>query len=186
MVALFLTCPRDRVAQIRRPHQRSGVVRHGRVFHGRSRPNCVLGGASNLLGPKSPYFAQATALILMERYLNVSIACGAIALLHFGAEWLYFGRSPRRLWILLVLGLLSLSLVEATWVAPRLNRLHVTAHAPNVTEFQHQAAAASFAAWRGVVKAADLVVLCALAFYLWRVANPGEPTRFSSAGKFRG
>jgi hypothetical protein len=139
----------------------------------------------NLLGPKNyPYYSGAIGQIMADRYYHLQFVCGILALLHLLAGWLYLGKSPRKLWLGLLVGLISLSLVGGGWVEPRLKELHSLQY---TRADKHQAAAAgrSFRTWQVVSKMLNLLLVGGLGVYLWRVANPPDPTRFVSAAKFR-
>jgi len=43
-----------------------------------------------------------------------------------------------------------------------------------------------FNAWQNAEYMANLFVIAGVAVYLWRVANPPDPTRFVRTAKFRG
>jgi hypothetical protein len=100
-------------------------------------------------------------------------------------QWLYLGRSPRKLWLGLLIGILSLSLIGGSWLQPKLRALHTTQYTDPKPE-RRTAARASFRVWHGAAQGVNLLMLCGLALYLWRVANPPDPTRFVSTANFRG
>jgi hypothetical protein len=62
--------------------------------------------------------------------------------------------------------------------------LHTTKYAVNTRPEIRQAADRSFRAWHGVSEVINLFMVGGLAVYLWRAANPSDPTRFVSAAKF--
>ena len=59
---------------------------------------------------------------MAARYFHLQIACGIIALLHVTAEWLYLGKSTRKLWLGLLVGLWLLGLVGGFGLQPRLKQ----------------------------------------------------------------
>lgn len=136
----------------------------------------------DLLGVKNyPYYSAAIARLLVERYNYLQYACGLMALGHLLADWLYFGQSPRRLHLGLLVGLVALSLFGGNWLQPRL-RLAVQQY----TQPQgHAAAAGTFRTWHTGAVVVNWLTVAGLAIYLWRVAHPRESTRFVSATKFR-
>ena len=139
-----------------------------------------------LLGANNfPYFSGAIAQILIARYFGLQAVCSIIACIHLLAEWLYLGRQPDRLRLLLVLGLCAAALLGGFWLQPRLKALHATKYSTKNTPEAREAAARSFRAWHGVSMGVNLVLVGGLAAYLWRVANSSEPARFVSAVKFR-
>ena len=144
-----------------------------------------------LLGPRSfPYFSFAISQVIGARFFGLFLACALVAMLHMGAEWLYFGRYPRKLWLLLIFGLFLGGLAQSYGLQPRLKRLAVREHSPGGAPDQRQAAARSFRAWRALSTTLNVVLLGGLTVYLWRVANPPDEMRFVGAapwqGKFRG
>jgi hypothetical protein len=139
-----------------------------------------------LLGPKFyPFFSGAIAQIIIARYFRLQIICGIIAILHLVAEQLYFGRAPQKRWLSLLVGLLALSFLGGCWLQPRLKDWHTLRHDANTPPQTRETATHSFQVWHGVSQATNLLMLAGLGFYLLRVGNPGESTRFIGSGKFR-
>ena len=122
---------------------------------------------------------------VVARFFLVQYWCGAIALAHLLAEWLYCGRPVRRLNMALVLGLLAIALVGGLWVQPRMNALHEVKYFGRNTEQQAQAAKA-FALWHGASETVNILAIGALIIYLWRVSGPPESPRFGGFNKIRG
>ena len=147
-------------------------------------PALVSPEVERLLGTKNfPYFSGAIAQIAAGRCAYLQFACGLVALLHVLAEWLYFGRAPKRRWLGLLTGLIALSLLNGCWLQPELKRLH-TLQFTAVEE--RPAARKAFQNWQRAAGAVNLLSAAGLVFYLWRVANPSDPTRILPAAKFRG
>jgi hypothetical protein len=139
-----------------------------------------------LLGANNyPYFSGAIAQILITRYFHLQFVCGIIAVLHLLAEWLYFGKSPQKLRLGLLLGLCSAALIGGLWLQPKLHALHATKYGVNTRPELREAASRSFRVWHGVSLGVNLLLVGGLAAYLWRVANPIEPPHFVSSIKFR-
>jgi hypothetical protein len=140
-----------------------------------------------LLGPKtSAYFPGAIAQIFVARYFHLQFACGAVALLHLVGEWIYLGRTPRGLWLGLLISLISIGLLGGYWLQPKMKNLHTAKYAVNASAATRETADRSFRIWHGVSQGANLLMLAGLAIYLWRIANPPDPTRFVSTSNFRG
>ena len=136
----------------------------------------------SLLGPKNaPYFSGAIAQLFVARYFHFQLACGLIAVLHLLTEWLYLGHSPRKMQVGLVVGLAAAVLVGGYWLQPRLKALHATKYSLSAKPEIREVANRSFRAWHGVSQVINLVAVAGLAVYLWRTANPSNPTRFVSA-----
>ena len=130
-------------------------------------------------------YAGAAAQIVIARYFVLQQCCGAIALVHLFAEWIYMGRPLERIMLGLVIGLFSLGLIGGFWLQPKLQRLHLTKYRGATVE-QRERAAKSFGAWHGVSQTMNLLMTGALLYYLWRLTNPKSPSRFVRPAKFRG
>ncbi len=141
------------------------------------------GSMLGLLGQNNfPWFSVAIGQLFEARYSWLHVICGAVALLHLGAEWLYFGRQPRRWWLGLLLGLFLVGLIDLAWLQPRLVRLHRLQHSrPDL----RLTVTRSFTFWHRVAQGFHLISIAGLTIYFWRVANPPDPTRFLSTNKFR-
>jgi uncharacterized protein DUF4149 len=139
-----------------------------------------------LLGAKtSPYFPGAIAQIYIARYFDLQLICGAVALLHLLAEWLYLGRTPQKFGVGLLTVLIAAGLLGDFWLQPKMKGLHRVKYGLNSSPAERENAARSFRAWHGASQGINLVILAGLAVYLWRVANPADPARFVSTAKFR-
>ncbi len=140
-----------------------------------------------LLGSNNyPYFSGAIAQILIARYFHFQLVCAGIAVLHLLAEWLYLGKYPRKLQAGLLIGICAVTLFGGYVLQPRLKAWHGTKYGVNTRPEIREAANRSFRAWHGVSQVVNLLAVAGLAVYLWRAANPSDPTRFVSAFKFTG
>jgi len=135
-----------------------------------------------LLQPPGVGFA---AEALMARFFLLQYWCGAVALAHLLAEWLYCGRTARRLNLALVLGLLAAALAGGLWAQPKMRTLHAIKYFGKTTELQMQAGQA-FARWHAASETVNLLVIGGLILYLWRVSGPSESPRFGGFSKIRG
>lgn len=133
-------------------------------------------------------YTGVIAQMVLDRYFALQYWCGAIALAHLLAEWVYLGKPLQRLTVGLLLGIFSVSLLGGLWLQPKLKRLHQIKYGRNelYTAAQKAQAAKSFSAWHGVASVINLFALGGLTVYAWRVTNPGNGPRFVSANKFRG
>jgi len=139
-----------------------------------------------LLGPKFyPFFSGEIAQIVIARYFRLQIICGIVAVLHLVAEQLYFGRAPQKRWLSLLMALLALSLLGGCWLQPKLGKWHTQRYDANTPAQTRETASRSFQVWHGVSQAANFLMLVGLGFYLLRVGNPADSTRFIGSGKFR-
>ena len=140
-----------------------------------------------LLGPKNfPYFSVAISEIIDTRFFTLFLVCALVAMLHVGAEWLYFGKYPRRVWLLLIFGLFLGGVAQNYGLQPTLKERLLLQHSGNVALEQRERARHSFRAWNIVSAGLNLVLLSGLGIYLWRVANPPDEMRFLGATKFPG
>jgi hypothetical protein len=138
-----------------------------------------------LLGPNNyPYFSGAIAQILIARYFYFQVGCALVALLHLLAEWLYLGKYPQKLQVTLWIGLTAIALIGGYWLQPRLKALHATKYGLKTQPEIRAAADRSFKIWHGMSQVMNLVAMGGLIVYLWRAANPPDPTCFVSAVKF--
>ncbi len=129
-------------------------------------------------------YAGLVAQIILERYFVLHYCCGAIALIHQLAEWVYLGKALQRLTFGLLLSILVLNLAGGLWLKPKLSELHRIRYSPQVPASQRDEAARSFRSWHGVSATINLAVLAGLAFFAWRIAMPPNGPRFVT-GKFR-
>ncbi|HTL17807.1 MAG TPA: hypothetical protein VL793_11255 [Patescibacteria group bacterium] len=143
-----------------------------------------------LLGERSfPYFSVAISQLIGGRFFTVFLVCGTVAMLHTGAEWLYFGKYPKRFWLLLIFGLFLGGLSQTYGLQPKLKECLLTEHSAGSRPEQREMAAQSYHSWHALSTALNVLLLGGLGVYLWRVANPPDEMRFVGApgvhGKFR-
>jgi hypothetical protein len=135
-----------------------------------------------ILGPRNfPYFSLAISQLVAARFFNLYLSCSAVALLHLLAEWLYFGKQPRRFWLSFVLALCVLGLFQSYWLQPRLRLWHQIAYTQPA---RSEMAGRAFRAWHAVSGGINFILVAALVGYLWRVANPPDEMRFVGTPKF--
>jgi len=139
-----------------------------------------------LLGPATyPFYAKATEQVIAARYGYILVFCALVALINLFVVWLYFGKLPGRPWLTLLLALVCLSMVQASWLQPSLKRWHRASHAVNVAPQMREKASATFRTWQSVSNMVNYLLVAGLAVNLLRVTHPGDPTRFVSAVKFK-
>ena len=130
------------------------------------------------------YYLGLLAQHLIGRYFMVNLICGIIALAHFFAEMIYSGRPFRRFTFGLIILMLGLGLIGQKLFAPKIKEVHQVKYVG--AEEQRPAAEKQLARLHAVSMTGNLLSLIALIIYTWRVTNPSDQTRFSSAHKFRG
>jgi hypothetical protein len=133
------------------------------------------------------------AAVVQARFFVLQHWCGAIAILHFLAEWVYLGKPMQKLTLGLLLGLFGLGLIGGLALQPKIIELHRVKYSLSSNAEQKAQATHSLKAWHGSASVANLLVLSALAVYFVRLNQSSDGTRFVSsnkfappAGKFRG
>lgn len=133
-----------------------------------------------------PPYNGAAAQIVIHRYFILLNCCGAIALLHLFLEKLYLGKAVERFTLAVLLVVIAFSLAGGFWLQPKLRNLHSQKYNMRLSAEPRAEADRSFKLWHGVSQTMNLFVIGGLLVYLWRVSNPPNATRFTSATKFRG
>ncbi len=144
-----------------------------------------------------PSYADAAvgliAQLVLQRYFVLQYWCGAIAVVHQLAEWVYLGRALPRLSLYFLAGVIGIGLAGGLWFQPKLKRLHEVRYGAEIyhrelsTPEMKAAAGKSFTLWHAVSQIANGLALVGLAYYTWNVINPPDPTRFipATTPKFR-
>jgi len=143
------------------------------------------GDMQQLLEAYYPSYSLRIAEIVIARYYKLAIVCGVIAILHLLAEQLYFGRAPQKRWLGLLVGMFAFVLVGDFGLQPKLNHLRTNRYAVNAPAQVRAVATESLKVWNRVSWTGNFLVLVGLGFYLVRVGNPSDSTRFIGSGKFR-
>lgn len=133
-----------------------------------------------------PPYNGLAAQVVIRRFFILQHWCGVIAILHLLAEWIYMGRPLERITVAVLTIIFCLGLIGGFWLQPRLKQLHRTKYSARSSLVERQQATKSFAAWHGLSQMTNLLATAGLLFYLWRVSNAPNPTRFVSSTKFRG
>jgi hypothetical protein len=140
--------------------------------------------------------AGIVGMEVLWRYFLLTYVCGAIALLHQLAEWIYLGRVLQRLTLGLVLVAFGFGLVGGLALEPHMHKLHQKMYSYQQTKqgffrddssspAQRVQAARTFRVWHGISMGLNLGALIALGIFAWRVTKPADDLRFIPAGKFR-
>jgi hypothetical protein len=129
--------------------------------------------------------AGAAQLIVTKHSFALQAICGAIALSHLVAEWLYAGKPIHRGRTYLVTVLLGLALLGGL-LQPKLQRLHLEMYGLRSTPQQRARAGGAFRSWQAAIQATNVLTILGLAIYVWQVTSVGVAPRFVSATKFRG
>ena len=130
------------------------------------------------------------AMLVLERYFVIQYCCSIIALVHQFAEWLYLGKPLHRLTVVVLGMLFVLALAGGLWLQPRLKTLHQVKYGYGSgaasTAVQRTQAARSFRILHGLSRTLDILSICGLVIYVWRVTTPPNGPRFVPSSKFRG
>ena len=148
-------------------------------------PGIFSGDMKTLLENYYPAYSGKIAQIFIARYFTLQLICGIIALLHLMGENLYFGRSPRKIWLGLVVGLFALSLAGGLWLQPKLKELHRIKYSTTESVELRRLAGDSFKTWHGISQLMNLLMIAGLGVHLCWVGAREEDQRFSGGGKFR-
>lgn len=139
-----------------------------------------------------PFWTGSMAQLVLTRYFYLQYICGAIAMAHLLAEWVYLGRRLHRLTLTLMLGLLFIAFAGGLWMQPKLKRLNQVKYSMSdsykpaaIPAEQRVAAEKSFRVWHGVSATMNLISLAGLVVYFWRVIHPSDNLRFIGTPKFR-
>jgi len=125
------------------------------------------------------------AFHLFDRYFALQYWCGAVAIAHTCAEWVYLGKPLFRLSLGVVLGVFCFGLVGGLVVQPRLKQFHAIKYANGETEARKTKATRSLQIWHRASEVAGLLVVGGLGWYLWRMGNPPNAPRYTPSSKFR-
>jgi len=137
-------------------------------------------------------YAGLVAQKVLERFFLLQFWCGAIAIVHQLAEWVYLGRVLPRLSLYVLGGVVCLGLVGGFWLQPKLGRLHQVkycvelTHRETYSQAERERARKSWSFWHGLAQGINVLALIGLGFYTWRLMNPPDPTRYIAPGKFHG
>lgn len=148
--------------------------------------------------PLGKFWPGVMVQFVFERFFHLQYICGAVAIGHQLAEWVYLGRNLQR-WVMLMLGvLLAAGLAEGLILEPKLRSLNLIQHGltetyavGKYTQAERIRATATFKTWHGISRAFSLLATAGLGFFLWKVVHPGDPARFASTpvaprGNWRG
>lgn len=128
-------------------------------------------------------------MMVLERYFVLQYICSILAIIHLFAEWLYLGKPLHRLTTSVLAILFIIAFAGGLWLQPRLKTLHELRYGygrgAEAVPAQRDQAGKRFRALHGVSQSLNLVALCGLAVYMWRVTSPPNGPRFVPSAKFR-
>jgi hypothetical protein len=140
-----------------------------------------------MLGAYGDAWAGIIAQMVLERFFILNYWCGALALAHMLAEWVYLGKAIQRVTLIILVGAFTVGLMGGLWLQPKLKNLHAVKYSVTgeYTDPQKLQAAKKFSFWHGISQIMNLAVMVGVGTYLWRMNYTSEGPRFVSAGKFR-
>jgi hypothetical protein len=133
-------------------------------------------------------YSGAAALIVSQNYWRIYYWCGAIAVLHQLAEWVYLSRPLKSLATYLLGLIFAIGLACGLFIQPKLETLHrgkFTRPATGSFTPEQLAAAKSYDSWRTTTQVLNLLALAGLTLFTWQTIHIGNGTRFAPTGKFR-
>ncbi len=83
-----------------------------------------------------------------------------------------------------MVGLCAIALLGGLWLQPKMKELHAIKYSTSAKPDVRAAADHKFRVWHGLTMSVNLLLVIGVGVYLWRVANPSDPTRFVSSIKF--
>jgi hypothetical protein len=129
------------------------------------------------------------AQMVFERFFVLQYICSIVAFVHMFAEWLYLGKPLNRLTTSVLVGLLLIVFAGGLWLVPRLKHLHEVKYGyrrgAGATQAQRDQAGKNFRTLHGIARTFDILALCGLAIYVFRLTTPPNGPRFTPATKFR-
>ena len=130
--------------------------------------------------------SEALGQVLLARFYALQQWCAVLALIHLLAEWLYLSKAASRFRVVGLCSLFALGLLGGYWLHPRLESAHLRRYTQSVPADERAAAAGRARAFSGATRVFNVLLLCGVGVYLWRVSNPLDVPRFVPSHKFRG
>lgn len=142
--------------------------------------------------PLGKFWPGVMVQFLFARFFHLQCMCGAIAVIHQLAEWVYLGRMLQK-WLLGLLGAIILfGLVDGLIIAPKCRSLNLIRYGltdkyvpGRYTSEERLRASESFAGWHRASVIGSMTAMLGLAVVFWKVVHSGDGARFISANKFR-
>jgi hypothetical protein len=139
-----------------------------------------------MLVGRSEWMPGAIAQILVERYMVLQQWCAIIALVHLIFDWLYTGKLFAKSSIFILLICLGIALGGTRLLAPQMKQLHLMKYSPQSAPAQREHAARNFRILHATSQVTNVMALCGVLFYYWRLsvgpqgARPGAGARYRS------
>ena len=123
---------------------------------------------------------------LVERYTLLQVWCAGIALVHLIFDWLYTSRLSSKAALFVLIGCFGISLAGGRLMAPQMKQLHLVKYNPQSTPAQKEYATRNFRILHATAQITNLLALCGVLFYYWRLSvgtqggRPGAGARYRS------
>jgi hypothetical protein len=130
-------------------------------------------------------YSGLVAELVLERYFVLHYCCGAIAVMHQLAEWVYLGKRLHRFTFGLLVAILLLAIAGGAVLAPRLKELHRIRYSQQAAPAEKEEARATFKTWHGVSQVMNILLIAGLAVFAWRLSIPPTNGPRFTPGKFR-
>ena len=138
-----------------------------------------------MLVGRSEWLPGAIAQILVERYMTLQQWCAIIALIHLIFDWLYTGKIFAKSSMFILLICLGIALAGTRLLAPQMKQLHVMKYSPQSAAAQREHATRNFRILHGTSQVTNLLALCGVLFYYWRLSVGPQAGRSGAAARYR-
>jgi hypothetical protein len=138
-----------------------------------------------ILVGRSEWLPGAIAQILVERYMLLQQWCAIIALIHLIFDWLYTGKLFAKSSIFILLICLGIGLSGTRLLAPEMKKLHLIKYAPQSAQADRERANRNFRILHGTSQVTNLLSLCGVLFYYWRLSVGPQAGRSGAAARYR-
>ena len=135
---------------------------------------------------RAEWMPGAIAQILVERYMVLQQWCAAIALVHLIFDWLYTGKLFAKSSLIILVICLGMALGGTRLLAPQMKQLHIMKYSPQTTPAQKEHAARNFRILHGTSQVTNLLALCGILFYYWRLSVGPQGGRSGASVRYRG
>jgi hypothetical protein len=138
-----------------------------------------------ILVGRSEWLPGAIAQILIERYMLLQQWCAIIALVHLIFDWLYTGKLFAKSSIFILLICLGIGLGGTRLLAPEMKKLHLIKYAPQSAAADRERANRNFRILHGTSQVTNLLALCGVLFYYWRLSVGPQTGRSGAVARYR-
>jgi hypothetical protein len=134
---------------------------------------------------RADWMPGAVAQILVVNYMMLQQWCAGIALVHLVFDWLYTGKIFAKSSLIILVACLLMSLAGTRLMAPKMKELHLWKYSPQATPAQRDVATRSFPILHAAAQITNLLALCGVLFYYWRLSVGPQGARSGAAARYR-